>query len=104
MNLPEGDSLSDIQTYIKAEFLSRGFSDETVSQKFMLLMEECGEFAQAARKSAGVKVAEDQKLHNLQHEAGDVLMVFLDICNTLGINANTAFRTKEEQNKSRNWA
>lgn len=104
MNLPNSDSLSEIQAYIKETFLTRGFSDETVSQKFMLLLEECGEFAQAARKSAGVKVADDQKLRTIEEEAGDVLMVFLDICNTLGIDATTAFRMKEEQNSNRNWA
>ncbi len=104
MSLPKSDSLSEMQAYIKKTFSERGFDDETLAQKFMLLMEECGEFAQAARKNAGVAVAGNQQVRNLHHEAADVLLVFLDICNALNIDANAAVRSKEEKNSTRNWA
>lgn len=102
----EGKSLAGIQSYIKLALSARGFDDETVAQKFMLLMEETGELAQAARKHARVKVADDSTAkhkENLSDEVGDVLILVLDICNKLGINAETAIIQKEIKNSKRNW-
>lgn len=96
-------SLQEIQSYIGTTLKKRGFSDESVAQKFMLFMEEIGEFAQAARKHAGVKLAVGKTPPDLADEAGDVLILFLDICNTLGIDAAEALSQKERKNSKRVW-
>lgn len=102
--LPEPNtSLKDLQLYIRQELTERGFADETIEQKFMLFLEEIGEFTKAARKYTKIKSASDTTTANLNEEAGDVLILFLDLCNKLGIDAVEAFLLKEGINKTRTW-
>lgn len=99
----ENASLHTVQAYLQHELKARGFADETLAQKFMLFIEEVGEFAQAARKYADVKLAAGKVPPNLADEAGDVLIMFLDICNKLGVDAQTALIQKEVKNSKRVW-
>ena len=103
LKLPPKPTLRDYQRYIEQMVKERGFDKETVPQIFMLFLEECGEFAKAARKSAGIKSDVTSIKHNLGHEAADVLMYLLDICNHYKIDLEKAFREKEEINKQRSW-
>lgn len=106
MTLSSVNSLEDVQEYVKRTLKERGFDNETVSQKFMLLLEEMGELAHAARKRADIKVDEAKwkdNEQNLQDEAADVLIYLLDICNKLDINLMEALIAKEEKNKKRTW-
>ncbi len=70
----------------------------------MLLLEEAGEFAKAARKAAGLGFAEDTKRKELKEEAADVFIILLGLCNMLDIDLEQAFRDKEEKNKQRTWS
>lgn len=81
----------------------RGFDDETVPQIFMLLQEECGELAKAARKLTGIHTDKLSKIHAIHEEAADVLIILLDICNHFKINLEKAFRDKERLNSKRTW-
>lgn len=92
-----------IQRYVEAMLIERGFDDETISQRFMLLLEEAGEFAKAARKSAGIKLADNARQQDLADEAADVFILLLDICVDLGIDLEKAFLDKEAKNSQRNW-
>lgn len=106
MLLSADSSLKEIQSYVQKTLKERGFDDETIAQKFMLLLEEMGEFAHAARKRADIKVDEAKWVdneQNLQDEAADVLMYLLDICNKLDIDLTEAFLAKEEKNQKRTW-
>jgi NTP pyrophosphatase (non-canonical NTP hydrolase) len=103
-NLPKQPTLSDLQKLIKNLVKQRGFDNETVPEVFMLLMEEAGEFAKAARKAKGVKVDASSKVHQVKEEAADVLWLLLDLCNRLDIDLEKAFRAKEVKNQKRTWA
>ena len=106
LNLQKDTSLENVQQYVRQVLKARGFDDETVAQKFMLLLEEMGELAHAARKRADIKVDEARwhdNEQNLQDEAADVLMYLLDICNKLDIDLMQAFLAKEEKNQKRSW-
>jgi NTP pyrophosphatase (non-canonical NTP hydrolase) len=106
MLLSADNSLKEVQSYVEKTLKKRGFDDETVAQKFMLLLEEMGEFAHAARKHADIKVDEAKWVdneQNLQDEAADVLIYLLDICNKLDIDLMQAFIAKEKKNQTRNW-
>lgn len=81
----------------------RGFDKETIPEKFMLFLEECGEMAKAVRKSQKIKTDENSKKLNLSNEIADVLIYLLDISNRFNIDLEQAFRDKEELNKKRNW-
>ncbi len=74
-----------------------GFDSETLPQKFMLLVEEIGEFAKSVRKSVGTKTHKHSKEHDPKGEASDVLFVLLDICNKIDINLDKEFQKKLKQ-------
>lgn len=71
-----------------------GYDSESIPQKFMLLIEEVGEFAKSIRKSVGTKVNTHSKQHNPNEEASDVLFLLLDICNKIGIDLEKEFPKK----------
>lgn len=105
LTLKENPTIADFQQYIRDMVVERGFDKETVPEVFMLFLEECGELAKAARKlEANVKTDSNSTVHNLEHEAADVFVYLLDICNHFDIDLEKAFREKEEINKQRTWS
>jgi NTP pyrophosphatase (non-canonical NTP hydrolase) len=100
--LKDNPTLPDLQRYIAAMVKERGHNDQ-LTAKMLLLMEEVGELAKACRKTAGMRLADDAAMQNAAEEAADVLIVFLGVCNILGIDIEQAFRDKEEKNKQRIW-
>ncbi len=103
LNLKPNPTLKDFQKYIAEIVKERGFEKETLSEMFMLFLEECGELAKAARKSAYIKSDTASEKFKLTEEASDVFTMLLDICNHLDIDLEKAFREKEEVNKKRTW-
>lgn len=103
LHLKPAPTLKDFQKYVARLVKERGFEKETIAQIFMLFLEECGEMAKAARKSAGMKTDKKSKEYRLDHEIADVFMYLLDICNHFGVDLEQAFRDKEEINKKRSW-
>jgi len=103
LTLKEKPTLKDLQTYVEAMVKERGFDTETAPEIFMLFLEECGELAKAARKNQKLHTDARSQTHDLGHEAADVLIYLLDICNHFNIDLEKAFREKEELNKKRVW-
>lgn len=103
LKLKKSPTLGDFQRYIALMVRERGFERETVPEMFMLLMEECGEMAKAARKMTKIHTDKNSEQFHLDHEVADVFMYLLDICNHFGIDLEQAFRDKEEINKKRTW-
>ncbi len=101
--LKKDPTLGDLQRYVAAMTRERGFKKETIPELFMLFLEECGEMAKAARKAYGMKRDKKSEEFNLSHEAVDVLIYLLDICNHFGTDLEAAFREKEEINRKRVW-
>jgi len=102
LHLKANPTLADYQQYMRDMMVERGFSD-SITSKFMLLVEEIGELAKAARKQAGMKFADDTRRTEVEEEAADVFIVFLGLCNLLEIDLEAAIRAKEERNKLREW-
>jgi len=96
-------TIAAFQRYVRAVMEERGFNDETVSQKFMLLLEEAGEFAQAARDKANLAQATDTSTESLGDAAADVFAILLDICNRLDLDLEQAFIKREHTNQGRSW-
>lgn len=103
LHLKKNPTLKELQTYVQKMTKQRGFDGEVIPEKFMLLLEECGEFAKAARKTQQIKKDKKSRDFCVEHEAADVFIYLLDICNRLKINLEEAFRAKEEKNKKRIW-
>lgn len=101
--LPAKPTLKDFQKYVKFKIKERGFDHETLPEVFMLLFEECGELAHAARKLSNVKTDPASKKRIAEEEVVDVLWYLIDICNYLNIDLEKAFRAKEKINEKRVW-
>src|SRR5205085_8582362 len=77
LHLKENPTLLDFQNYVAAMVKERGFDKETISEIFMLFLEECGEMAKAARKTQKIKSDKNSEQFELNHEIADVFIYLL---------------------------
>jgi NTP pyrophosphatase (non-canonical NTP hydrolase) len=105
LNLNKNPTVKDFQKYVAEMIVERGFDKETVPEIFMMLLEECGEFARSARKTQEhIKAYKGKKRDgDMGLEAADVFIYLLQLCNHFGIDLEKSFREKEEINKKRIW-
>lgn len=96
-------TLKDFQQYVRELVKERGFDKESIPELFMLLCEEMGEMAKAARKHTNIKIDNNSHKPDLELEIADVFIYFLNICNYFDIDLEKAFRAKEKINKKRVW-
>lgn len=96
-------TLAEWQAYIQQKIEERGFADETLQDKFILLTEEVGELAKAIRPITGVKTASDSDTLEIEHELADVFWLTAVIANQFDIDLASAIRSKEEKNNKRTW-
>jgi NTP pyrophosphatase (non-canonical NTP hydrolase) len=101
--LKQQPTLKDYQQYVRDLVEERGFKKESIPEIFMLLSEEIGEMAKAARKCSDMKVDASSRKPVLELEIADVFVYLLDICNQFDIDLEKAFRDKEKINKKRTW-
>lgn len=101
--LPDNPTLRDLQTYIKEIEKKRGFSDESLTEKCLLLGEEVGELFKAIRKLSGIKTDPNSASNNVSDELADVLSFIVAIANRLEIDLALAFSQKETLNNKRTW-
>ncbi|MEM7016639.1 MAG: MazG nucleotide pyrophosphohydrolase domain-containing protein [Pseudomonadota bacterium] len=99
--LPEQPVLSDFQQYVTELEAERGFSDQTVIDKCLLLGEEVGELFKAIRTREGLKV--DVPGSDVAGELADVMIFLCSIANRCDIDLEKAFREKEAINETRTW-
>ena len=102
----EKSSLPQIQEYIKTVLDLRGFSDDSVQETMLLLLEEVGELAKAVRKTStymSVDVNQMQNYSTVESEVADVFVVLTAVCNKLNINLFNALKEKEAANCTRKW-
>lgn len=100
-------TLSDFQSYFKKILNIRGFNEESIEKKLLLLVEEVGELVKAVRKEQNVLGIDYGKLENydtVKGELADVLIVLIAICNLLQIDLYEALYEKEKVNIERRWS
>lgn len=96
-------TLQALQKYVYELEVERGFIDQTVIQKCLLMGEEVGELFKAVRKSENLKIDNNSTTHMVADELADILIYVCAIANRYEIDLETAFREKEEINKKRKW-
>lgn len=104
--LNEKNTLNEIQNYIKEVIKIRGFSEQKVQDKMLLLLEETGELAKAIRKTIPEASVDYERIENytdIEEEVADVFIVLVSICNRLNINLYDAIIKKEKKNIKRQW-
>jgi NTP pyrophosphatase (non-canonical NTP hydrolase) len=103
-NLKNNPTLKDYQDYILEMEKERGFADEGVREKCILLGEEVGELFKSIRKSTGIKTEKGKEVSPVSEELADVLIYICEIANRCGVDLEEAFRLKEAKNSKRVWA
>ena len=101
--LNEHPTLADFQAYVTRLETERGFDDQSVRDKCLLLGEEIGELFKAVRKTEGLKVDISSQFGTVSEELADILIYVCAIANRYGIDLEVAFREKEAINHQRSW-
>jgi len=102
--LKDRPTLQDLQRYVVELEKERGFSDQPLLPKCLLLGEEIGELFKAVRKQQKLKIDNKSDVGSVSEELADILIYMCSIANRLDIDLEQAFRRKEEVNKTRVWS
>ncbi|MCU4175606.1 MazG nucleotide pyrophosphohydrolase domain-containing protein [Carboxylicivirga sp. N1Y90] len=103
LELREKPTLKDYQEYVNMLEVQRGFIDQDVIVKGLLLGEEIGELFKAIRKTNKIKTDINANVGSVKEELADILIYLCSIANRYDIDLEEAFREKEEINKKRVW-
>lgn len=101
--LPQKATLKDFQKYVSELENERGFAQQNIQDKCLLLGEETGELFKAVRKSEGLAIDMNSAFSEIGDELADIFIYICAIANRKGIDLETAFLQKEEKNKQRIW-
>lgn len=96
-------TLKDFQKYVKELEEERGFANDGVLQKCLMLGEEIGELFKSIRKSEKIKIDQNSHFGQIDEELADIIIFLCSIANRFDIDLEKAFRDKEEKNKQRVW-
>lgn len=104
--LNEGNTLQEVQQYIKDVIEIRGFSNQEIEKTMLLLLEEVGELAKSIRKNVTDMGIDNNKANHydtIESEVADVFIVLCSGCNKLDIDLYKALKDKEQENINRIW-
>lgn len=97
-------TISHLQEYIAEKLKERGFDDETLQERLLLLTEEVGELINACRKKSGMNVDQNREITNLTgEEIADIINMVFSVGIRLGLNIEKEFLLKEERVDKRNY-
>jgi NTP pyrophosphatase (non-canonical NTP hydrolase) len=103
MQLKDG-ALKSLQKYIELKIKERGFKDETLHERLVLLMEEVGELAKACRKISGMNIEKGKEnSHMVGEEIADVINLTFAVAIKLELDVEKEFEKKEEKNDMRSY-
>ncbi len=96
IKLPD-QTIQNIQTYVAAKIKARGFDQETLQERLLLLTEEVGELVKACRKLNGIKVDVNRPLTtNPAEELADVINMVFAVAIELGVDLESEYYKKEK--------
>ncbi len=85
-------NLDNLQTYVTELEIERGFIDQTVLEKCLLMGEEMGELFKAIRKTENISTDANSETFYIGEELADILIYVCAIANRYGINLEEAGR------------
>ena len=96
MELQEG-TIKHLQEYIAQKVRERGFEDESLHERLLLLTEELGELVHACRKISGMNVDQNREITDkVGEEVADVLNLIFAAGIKLGLDIEKEFIEKEK--------
>lgn len=105
-NLKDTNSLREVQKYIEDMNEVRGFNNESIQDRMLLLTEEIGELAKSIRKTSTNMCTDVNKEYNydtVESEIADCFYVLTSVANYLNIDVFKCLKDKEEKNIHRVW-
>lgn len=105
-NISEKSTLRELQKYIKEVIELRGFSNKSIQDEMLLLLEETGELAKAIRKrlpNGTIDIEKVEHYTEIEEEVADVFIVLAELCNVLKIDLCNSILDKEKINVNRQW-
>lgn len=105
-NLQETNSLREVQKYIENMNKVRGFENESIQDRMLLLTEEIGELAKSIRKTSTNMCTDVNKQYNydtVESEIADCFYVLTSVASYLNIDVFKCLKDKEERNIRRVW-
>lgn len=91
------DTIKHLQKYIAYKIEKRGFKDETVHERLLLLVEEVGELVKASRKVTGMNCDVNRKTKvNAGEEITDVINMVFAVGIELGLDIEKEYLKKEK--------
>ena len=91
-------TIRHLQEYIAGKIKERGFKDETLQERLLLLTEELGELVNACRKITGMNVDQRREITNkVGEEVVDVLNMVFAVGIELGLDIEKEFFEKDEK-------
>lgn len=97
-------TLKQMQGEIAELSAERGWDKQTITEEFLLFVEEVGELAKEIRKLEKMHL-DIRKTHSsdLEGECADVLNYILGLANKLGVDLEEAYVRKREITRQRVW-
>lgn len=97
-------TLKEMQAEIAELSAERGWDKNTITEEFLLFVEEVGELAKEIRKLEKMHL-DIRKAHeaDLEGECADVLNYILGLANKLGVDLEEAYIRKREITRKRVW-
>mgnify|MGYP001559423003 CR=1 FL=1 len=97
MKLKKG-TIKHLQEYTSFKVKERGFEDETLHERLLLLTEELGELVKACRNITGMNVDVNRKIsHKAGEELVDMLNMLFAVTAELKIDLEKEFILKEKE-------
>lgn len=103
LKLANKPNLKDFQKYVAELEIERGFDNQTILDKCLLMGEEVGELFKAVRKTEGLSIDSNSTFIEIDDELIDIFIYICAIANRKNIDLERAFRAKKEKNKKRVW-
>lgn len=98
-------SIRNLQDYVAAKIKQRGFADESLHERLLLLTEELGELVNACRKISGMNVDQNREIQNkVGEEVADVINMIFAVGIELGLDIEKEFIEKNEKIDKRVYA
>jgi NTP pyrophosphatase (non-canonical NTP hydrolase) len=90
-------TIKHLQEYIADKIKERGFEDETIQERLLLLSEEVGELIHGCRKITGMNIDKNREImSNIGEEIADVINMVFAVGIKTGLNIEKEFLAKEQ--------
>ena len=89
-------TIKHLEKYIAEKIRERGFEDETLHERLLLLTEELGELVKACRKISGMNIDQNREImHHAGEEVADMLNLLFSVGIKLDLDIEKEFLQKE---------